>query len=58
MFLDVLWPDFDRSALEAAIAAFRQRDRRFGAAPAALPSAADPNAEYDPLRDATRDPAG
>ena len=30
VFTPVLWPDFDRAALEAAIAEFRLRDRRFG----------------------------
>ena len=30
VFTPVLWPDFDRAALEAAIAEFRSRDRRFG----------------------------
>jgi undecaprenyl diphosphate synthase len=30
VFTPVLWPDFDRAALESAIAAFRGRDRRFG----------------------------
>jgi undecaprenyl diphosphate synthase len=30
VFMPVLWPDFDRSALEAAINEFRSRDRRFG----------------------------
>lgn len=30
VFLDVLWPDFDRSALEGAIAEYRRRERRFG----------------------------
>jgi undecaprenyl diphosphate synthase len=30
MFLDVLWPDFDRAALAQAIEAYRRRDRRFG----------------------------
>ncbi|BBM00025.1 polyprenyl diphosphate synthase [Microbulbifer sp. GL-2] len=29
-FTDTLWPDFDEAALDAAIAAFQQRDRRFG----------------------------
>ncbi|WP_323844816.1 polyprenyl diphosphate synthase [Microbulbifer magnicolonia] len=29
-FTDTLWPDFGESALDAAIAAYRQRDRRFG----------------------------
>jgi undecaprenyl diphosphate synthase len=32
VFLDVLWPDFDRAALENAIEQYRRRDRRFGAA--------------------------
>ncbi len=32
VFLDVLWPDFGKSALEDAIAQFRRRERRFGAA--------------------------
>ncbi|MDX2289508.1 MAG: isoprenyl transferase [Hyphomicrobiaceae bacterium] len=30
VFVDTLWPDFDREDLEEAIAAFRARDRRFG----------------------------
>ena len=30
VFLPMHWPDFDRSSLEAAIAEFRRRDRRFG----------------------------
>ena len=30
IFLDVLWPDFDKSALEAAIDVYRRRERRFG----------------------------
>ncbi|MFA0810010.1 polyprenyl diphosphate synthase [Microbulbifer epialgicus] len=29
-FTDTLWPDFDEAALDVAIAAFQQRDRRFG----------------------------
>ena len=29
-FTDVLWPDFDEAELDRAIAAYRQRDRRFG----------------------------
>lgn len=29
-FTDTLWPDFDEGALDAAIAAYRRRDRRFG----------------------------
>jgi undecaprenyl diphosphate synthase len=31
VFSDVLWPDFDRSALEAALGEFASRQRRFGA---------------------------
>ncbi len=30
VFLDVLWPDFDRAALEAAVSAYASRQRRFG----------------------------
>jgi undecaprenyl diphosphate synthase len=30
VFLPIYWPDFDRAALEAAIAEYRQRERRFG----------------------------
>jgi undecaprenyl diphosphate synthase len=30
VFMPILWPDFDRSALEAAIMEYRGRDRRFG----------------------------
>ena len=29
-FTDLLWPDFDAAALDAAIASFQQRERRFG----------------------------
>ena len=31
LFLDTLWPDFDRAALEAVLAQFTARERRFGA---------------------------
>nr|WP_228445647.1 isoprenyl transferase [Terricaulis silvestris] len=30
VFVDVLWPDFNKAALEAAIGQFHRRDRRFG----------------------------
>ncbi len=30
VFMDVLWPDFTPEHLEQAIAAFHQRQRRFG----------------------------
>jgi undecaprenyl diphosphate synthase len=29
-FTDLLWPDFDAAALDAAIASYRKRERRFG----------------------------
>jgi len=29
-FTDLLWPDFDAVALDAAIASYRARERRFG----------------------------
>ena len=29
-FTDTLWPDFDAAALDAAIDAFAQRERRYG----------------------------
>ncbi|WP_338064729.1 polyprenyl diphosphate synthase [Thiomicrorhabdus aquaedulcis] len=29
-FTDTLWPEFDEAALDAAIASFKQRERRFG----------------------------
>lgn len=35
VFLPIYWPDFDRSALEAAIEEFRHRERRFGSLGAA-----------------------
>ena len=31
VFLDINWPDFDKTQLELAIAEFQQRDRRYGA---------------------------
>jgi undecaprenyl diphosphate synthase len=29
-FTEALWPDFDTAALDAAMASYRQRERRFG----------------------------
>jgi len=41
VFTDCLWPDFDEAALDAALADYARRDRRFGAiAPAAAGGAA------------------
>jgi undecaprenyl diphosphate synthase len=34
VFTDRMWPDFDESDLDAALAEFRGRERRFGAVPA------------------------
>jgi undecaprenyl diphosphate synthase len=30
VFTDTLWPDFDKRALESAIAEYNKRERRFG----------------------------
>jgi undecaprenyl diphosphate synthase len=30
VFVPINWPDFDRAALESAIAEYRRRERRFG----------------------------
>ncbi len=30
VFMDVLWPDFDRDALAEAILVYQRRERRFG----------------------------
>jgi undecaprenyl diphosphate synthase len=38
VFMPILWPDFDRAALEAAVKEFRSRDRRFGGLGAPAPS--------------------
>ena len=35
IFLPINWPDFDRAALESAIAEYRRRERRFGGLAAA-----------------------
>ncbi len=39
-FTDCLWPDFDEAQLDAALAAFAARDRRFGLVKDAMPAAA------------------
>ena len=41
VFLDTLWPDFDRRHLWRAIEMYAQRDRRYGGA---MPNAVDPEA--------------
>ena len=40
VFSDCLWPDFDAAALDAALADYAGRERRFGSVPAPAPSPA------------------
>ena len=40
-FTDLLWPDFDAAALDAAIASYAKRERRFGRTSDQLASASD-----------------
>jgi undecaprenyl diphosphate synthase len=49
-FTDTLWPDFDAEALDAAIASYRQRERRFGRTSEQLATAA-PTTEEAPVVD-------
>ena len=50
-FTETLWPDFDDAALDAAIASYRTRERRFGRTSeqllAAVPGVAPPQADAD-----------
>ena len=41
-FTDLLWPEFDAAALDAAIASYRQRERRFGRTSEQLAVAREP----------------
>ena len=41
-FTEMLWPDFDAAALDAAFAWYRQRERRFGRTSEQLPQSAAP----------------
>ena len=41
-FTDTLWPDFDAEALDAAIASYRSRERRFGRTSEQVAALADP----------------
>lgn len=36
-FTDILWPDFDETALDAAVSSFQKRERRFGRTSEQLP---------------------
>jgi len=47
-FTDCLWPDFGRSDLEAAIMAFRSRERRYGGLPAGVARTGSPLASVVP----------
>jgi undecaprenyl diphosphate synthase len=40
-FTDVLWPDFDAAALDAALDAYASRERRFGMTSEQLPAVSD-----------------
>ncbi|HKO87388.1 MAG TPA: polyprenyl diphosphate synthase [Burkholderiales bacterium] len=40
-FTDLLWPDFDADALDAAVASYQQRERRFGRTSEQVAQAAD-----------------
>lgn len=44
VFLDTLWPDFDRTHLWHALQLYADRDRRYGAAPSVEPPPAHPAA--------------
>jgi undecaprenyl diphosphate synthase len=46
-FTDTLWPDFDAAALDAAIASYRRRERRFGRTSEQLVEASGPAAVVD-----------
>ncbi len=46
-FTDLLWPDFDEAALDAAIASYAQRERRFGRTSEQLASASVPPLSVD-----------
>lgn len=48
LFTERMWPDFDGSDLDAAIAEFRRRERRFGAVAAETPAVGTLAAEYQP----------
>jgi len=42
-FTDLLWPEFDAAALDAAISSYRQRERRFGRTSEQLTAGREPN---------------
>jgi undecaprenyl diphosphate synthase len=44
-FSELLWPDFDENALDAALSDFASRERRFGLTSAQLPGSALPSVE-------------
>ncbi len=52
-FTDLLWPDFDAAALDAAFASYRKRERRFGRTSEQLQEVARTEAAHAPLAAAT-----
>ncbi|MFZ4806530.1 MAG: isoprenyl transferase [Hyphomicrobiaceae bacterium] len=52
VFLDVLWPDFDRAQLDQAIAIYRARERRFGGIGSVAPVDRHPAAQVGSGADA------
>lgn len=55
VFVDTLWPDFDRGTLATCVASYQARDRRFGGAVDAVVAGADPVPPPEPHR---TDPGG
>jgi undecaprenyl diphosphate synthase len=53
-FTDTLWPDFDAAALDAAIASYRRRERRFGRTSEQLKTVTADEASVVDLTDARR----
>ena len=53
-FTETLWPDFDAAALDAAIASYRQRERRFGRTSEQLKAAGAEEVSVVDLTDARR----
>jgi len=55
-FTDLLWPDFDANALDAAIASYRTRERRFGRTSEQLVVVAQPGTRPEPRTDRRPEP--
>ncbi len=50
-FTDLLWPEFDAAALDAAIDSYRRRERRFGRTSEQLKADQDSRVSANPLQD-------